>query len=124
VILYVDDDEEDQQFFSVAVHQVSPETEIVQARNGLDALNYLSTDVKLPNLIVLDLNMPVLDGRETFERIKGNPALRHIPTVIFTSSLNPNDKSLFNSLGAEFISKPSDFNALSLIAHRMLGFCA
>ncbi len=124
VILYVDDDEDDQQFFSVALHQVSPDTQVVQARNGQEALNYLNTDSTLPNLIVLDLNMPVLDGRETFERIKRNPALQGIPTVIFSSSLNPHDKSLFNNLGAEFISKPSDFNDLGIIANRMLRLCA
>lgn len=122
--MYVDDDEDDQQFFSSALHHASPETEIVQARNGMEALNYLSAVAQPPCLIVLDLNMPVLDGRETFERIRRNPALQAIPTVIFTSCMNPNDEAMFQSLGAAFISKPNDFSDLAGIANRMLGLCA
>jgi len=125
--LYVDDDEDDQALFSAAMRQLSPTTEIIQARNGLEALNYLNTGTGhsgLPNLIVLDLNMPVLDGRETFERLRLNPELRGIPTVIFSSSLNPNDKVLFKSQGAEFISKPNDYSQLSRLASEMLGLCA
>jgi CheY-like chemotaxis protein len=125
VILYVDDDADDREFLFSAIHELSPETEVVLAENGITALNYLNaiTDKALPCLVVLDLNMPFLDGRETYERMQEKPALQGIPTVVFTSSQNPNDKDLFNRFGVELISKPDNLGYLSGIASRMLEKC-
>ena len=77
----------------------------------------------MPCLIVLDLNMPYLDGKKTFEKIKTNPALENIPVVIFTSSQNPNDKNFFNNAGIELITKPYDFSFMHSIAQRLLNHC-
>jgi CheY-like chemotaxis protein len=127
VILYVDDDADDREFLSHAIKEVSPETRVVLAENGVKALSYLNETTgqkdKLPCLIVLDLNMPFLDGRETYERIRVNPELQQIPTIVFTSSLNPNDKALFNSFGIELISKPDNLGYLSKIATHMVAKC-
>ena len=74
-ILYVDDDADDREFLSIALKQASPQTQVVLAEHGVAALNYLNEtsvrQAKLPCLIILDLNMPVLDGRQTFERHTG-----------------------------------------------------
>lgn len=94
-ILYVDDDADDREFFSDAIKNESPSADIVFAENGLEALDYLdtvlNTESNLPCLIVLDINMPLLDGKETLKRIKRNERLQNVPIVIFTSSNKPAD---------------------------------
>ncbi len=126
-ILYVDDDEDDRHLFSEAIKHADPDITLVFAENGLKAINYLDAvkqpGEKLPCLIVLDLNMPFLDGKKTFEKIKTNPKLENIPVVIFSSSQNPNDKNFFHEAGVELISKPYDFSFMHGIAQHMLDCC-
>ena len=126
-ILYVDDDDDDRELFSSALKGANPDINLVFAENGLKAINYLDAvkqpEEKLPCLIVLDLNMPYLDGKKTFERIKTNPGLEKIPVVIFTSSQNPNDKNFFHNQGIELISKPYDFSFMHSIAQHLIDCC-
>lgn len=127
VILYVDDDADDREFLSEAIKDADPQVEVICAENGLQALEYLQ-DVKesnsgVPCLIVLDINMPFLDGKETFSEIKKDPAFETVPVLIFSSSERPNDKILFNNLGVEFISKPTNLVFMNSIANRMVNFC-
>ncbi len=73
-----------------------------------------------PGLILLDLNMPRMDGREALERIKGDPVLRHIPVIVLTSS--PADEDIYRSadLGANaFITKPVTFERLTHAVHSL-----
>jgi CheY-like chemotaxis protein len=127
LILYVDDDADDRQFLTDAFRLLCPDVRVVLAENGISALEYLNSskdsDGALPSLIILDLNMPYLDGRETFERIRSNPSLKHIPTIVFTSTHNPADKAMFNSLGIELITKPDNLAYLNTIAGHMLEVC-
>ena len=126
-ILYVDDDPDDREFLTDAFKEINSEIDVIVAENGQKALDYLNNisnkEVELPCLIILDLNMPFLDGRETFNQIKKNPLLQNIPIYIFSSSQNPNDKMLFNNLGIEFITKPNNLNYMNEIANQMLVSC-
>ncbi|HVK97864.1 MAG TPA: response regulator, partial [Flavisolibacter sp.] len=89
-ILYIDDDADDRQFLAEAIKMVNPTVEVVCAENGIKGLDYLNTvkktDAELPSLIVLDINMPYLDGKETFHTIRKDPELGTIPIVVFNSS--------------------------------------
>jgi CheY-like chemotaxis protein len=125
-ILYIDDDEDDREILVDALHNVDPGVEVIFAGNGLEALQYLrgKKDDLLPGLIVLDINMPYLDGKETFEHIKSDPQLTDIPLVVFTSSENPNDKALFNKKGVEMITKPDNVLYMNEIASHMLCNCS
>ena len=125
LILYADDDADDREFLSSAIRQLSPTTDVILAENGVEAMDYLVSNSKypLPCLIVLDLNMPLLDGRETYEKIQLHPELKGVPTIVFTSSLNPNDRMLFEGCGVEFISKPDNLSYLNNVVHRMLERC-
>jgi len=94
----------------------------------MEALDYLTAlrnnPRDLPCLVVLDINMPVLDGRQTFQKIKSDPALSNLSIIVFTSSENPEDKAMFQSQGVEMITKPSSVSLFSNIAMRMLSHCA
>lgn len=125
-ILYVDDDPDDREFLFNAIININPNIEVILADNGLAALDYLK-NIKnkkdLPGLIVLDLNMPLLDGRETLKRIKDDPMLSSLKIVVFTTGENPNEKQSFNELGIQYISKPFNIQFLHSIANQMIEIC-
>ena len=126
-ILFVEDDADDRELLSEVVKGISSSIEIAFAENGLKAIEYLNTGKEsshLPCLIVLDLNMPFLDGKETYNRIKQDTKLEAIPVIIFTSSHNPNDKKLFTNLGVEFFTKPDEYSYMSKIISHMINVCA
>ncbi|RYY39573.1 MAG: response regulator [Chitinophagaceae bacterium] len=125
-ILFVEDDFEDRELLIDAVRAQTNGIDIAVAENGLQAVEYLASikgGDRRPCLIVLDLNLPFIGGREVFGRICADESLKNIPVIIFTSSLNPHDKEYFNSLGAEFISKPMDYKEMNRIAGHIIQMC-
>jgi CheY-like chemotaxis protein len=127
-ILCVDDDPDDRLILSEAFSEGYPEVAVVEMENGLRALDYLnvrkSGSAPLPDLIVLDINMPYLDGKETLTRIRQDPQLSDVPVVIFTSSENPNDKALFTGQGVTFLSKPYNVSNMKGIVSYLLSCCS
>jgi CheY-like chemotaxis protein len=126
-ILFVDDDADDRDVLADVLKNTHPQVNAVFAENGLKAIQYLSDKTQtsqLPCLIVLDLNMPILDGKETFKKIRDELNLGSVPVIIFTSSHNPTDRQLFSALGIEFITKPDDFSHLNKIVGHMVSVCS
>jgi CheY-like chemotaxis protein len=125
-ILYVDDDSDDLQMLREAISSVDRAYRFVAANDGEEGLNRLE-DMKeagsLPCLIVLDINMPRLDGRQTFRLIRSDEALARIPIVIFSTSDSSLDKLFFRGENVAYITKPVDFNHLQEIARKMLQIC-
>jgi CheY-like chemotaxis protein len=114
-ILIVDDDTDDREIIRDAFEAALPEQEYVFIENGDKLLEYLneSTEENIPSLIMLDLNMPGKDGRETLKEIKSHHRLQQIPTIVFTTSSSIRDKQIVYNLGANcFITKPDTFNKL------------
>jgi CheY-like chemotaxis protein len=73
-----------------------------------------------PGLILLDLNMPGVDGRQVLERLKASPTLRPIPVIILTTSSDTRDIEQCYALGAStFIQKPVDFDGLAAAVRAM-----
>ena len=84
---------------------------VVTAFNGEEALEMVAKDH--PDLIVLDIGMPKLDGWEVCRRLKGNDATKQIPIIILTAYAQMSDKKKGAALGAErFVSKPCDLTYL------------
>jgi CheY-like chemotaxis protein len=126
-ILCVDDDPDDRQFICAAITRLDPGLNIIQAHNGVEAMEYLDVakeDRRLPCLIVLDINMPLMDGKQTLSRIKIDPLLVDVPVVMFSTSSNPMDKILFQRMGVDMITKPSDIAHLNQVVRQLLTHCA
>lgn len=126
-ILCVDDDPDDRHFLCDAICELNPTMQVVEAHNGLEALDYLDKAKEqkdLPCLIVLDINMPLMDGKQTLIKIKIDPQLKEVPVIMFSTSSNPLDKELFKRLGVEMITKPSDISHLTQVVSHLLGHCA
>lgn len=116
VILYVDDDADDLLLFGEAVRQVDSSITFVPARSGEDALDFLNGEI-FPDMIFMDINMPVMNGLMCLAAIRSNPVLEHLPVVMLSTSGNDKEINQSKSLGADFIVKPNTFQELvNLIA--------
>lgn len=125
-ILCADDDEDDIQMLQEAIKEVDGSYQLLKAHNGVDALQQLK-ELKdrgtLPCLVVLDINMPKMDGRQTFISIRSNEAYAAIPVVIFSTSSSALDKMFFARKDVEYITKPVNYNFLVEVAKRLLSYC-
>lgn len=121
VILLADDDEEDRMLVRDALTESRLSNNIFCVTDGEDLIDYLHRRGKYsppalaprPGLILLDLNMPKMDGREALREIKSNPDLRQIPVVVLTTSKAEEDiYRSYDSGASSFISKPVTFEGL------------
>ena len=122
-ILCVDDDQDDLHLLQKAIRTIDPLYTIEEAYNGVEAIDLLSkmkARGTLPALIVLDINMPKMDGRETFLSIKNDEALSDIPVVILSTSSSVLDRIFFHKKNVEYITKPIHFDTLLSIAEKLL----
>ena len=108
-VLYIDDDPDDRQIFEEAVQSLHPDYVCVTAQDGMDALSYLSLHDP-PDIIFLDLNMPLMDGKTCLGEIRGNKQTGHLPVIIFTTSSSPGERMECENLGAtDFLMKPVSY---------------
>jgi CheY-like chemotaxis protein len=121
IVLYADDDPEDRLLVKDAWQESRVANELHFVEDGEDLMDYLNRQGKyehmanlpLPGMILLDLNMPKMDGREALAKIKADPRLRMIPTVVLTTSKAEEDILRAYGLGVNsFIVKPVTFKSL------------
>ncbi len=115
-ILICDDDEDDLYLVKSVFNDTKFGNQTVYLKNGVELLDYLQNnkDETSVGLVLLDLNMPKMDGRETLKMIKSNPEFRRIPVIILTTSNSPQDIHQCYELGANcFITKPSSYEGLN-----------
>jgi CheY-like chemotaxis protein len=105
--LLVDDDEDDKEIFCLALEEADPSINCITASDGREALSLLNNKSLIPDYIFLDLNMPLMDGKECLKKIRQQNHLKHVPVIIFTTSSAQKDKDEIEKLGANaFITKP------------------
>lgn len=125
-VLWADDDMDDLMLMRHVLQDLDEEYSIKEVHNGREALDYLETvkqDTALPCLIILDMNMPVLNGKETLNLIKKDDALKNIPLVFFTTSSSELDKMYCKRFGVEMITKPPRYDNLKEAVKRLLDYC-
>lgn len=114
-ILQIDDDTDDCELFLEALQAVSNAL-YTSINDPVVALRRLAHKEIIPDVIFLDLNMPVMSGIEFLTEIKKNDIIKNIPVIIFSTSQFDEIKRQARNHGAhDFISKPSDFNELKKI---------
>ena len=91
VLLYVDDDVDDQDILTDIVAAINPSIKVVGARDCDKAITYLANEECLPQLIVIDINMPGVDGFSCLKYVKENPRLNKIPVIIYSTTISPRD---------------------------------
>lgn len=117
LITLADDDEDDRLFFTDAFDELKINTKVNTLKNGRELLNYLhESEVILPNIIFLDLNMPILNGIDCLKEIKSNAKFKDIAIAIYSTSSSEQDVENTFVLGANiYIKKPNNFNHLKKI---------
>lgn len=120
-ILLADDDHDDSFLFQEALSQVPVETNLSIAENGMELLRLLSVSGDKPDMIFLDMNMPVKNGLECLEEIRGTAGYEQVPIMILSTSV---EQFLWESAyrnGANlYIQKPTSFNGLIGILKKCL----
>lgn len=116
-ILLVEDNPRDLELTLAALTKCQLANEVIVARDGSEAIDYLyrrgAFEGRLigdPAVVILDLKLPKIDGLEVLERVKKDPALRHVPIVMLTSSREEQDVVRSYEFGVNaFVVKPVDF---------------
>jgi CheY-like chemotaxis protein len=111
LLLCIDDDPEDVDFFCEAMKVVDPSCTCLVARNGRDGMQLL--EKILPDFIFLDVNMPVMGGKETLAAIKKNSRFKAVPVCILSTSTNKSEMRTYQEMGAyKCFVKPNTFEDL------------
>ena len=112
-LLLIEDNEGDILLTQEALSDVALRNSLTVMRDGEQALDYLKNSKNhLPDLILLDINLPRMDGKEFLNRIKTDPALLHIPVVVLTTSSSGRDiKDAYSLYANCYITKPVDFDS-------------
>lgn len=130
-ILLVEDNRMDVELTLDAFHEARLMNNIQVASNGQAALDYLfgrgqfadRTQYPLPDLILLDLKLPGIDGFEVLRQIKSAPILKRLPVVILTSSKEEGDRALSYDIGANsYLVKPVSFDGFLGVVRQIEGY--
>lgn len=111
-VFIADDDEDDVYFVRTAIKELNSEIELKHFSNGKQLLQALKNPKSvLPNFVLLDLNMPILDGRETLRMIRKHLALQDLPVIILSTSNYGHEKELCYEFGANnYYTKPYNYS--------------
>jgi len=121
-ILLIDDDEDDLEIFQAALQSVTSSIKCITFDKAADAFSELSSKAITPDIIFLDLNMPIVSGQDFLIQIKKDEFLRDIPVIVFSTSSSPGTALETKKLGAHaFITKPDNFDDLKSILKSHLG---
>ena len=125
-IFYAEDDLDDLFIVKQAFEIYDGTIHIVHANNGLEALemlNALHNDNTLPCLILLDINMPGMDGRETLIKIKQHEGLHKIPAAMFSTSSSAHDREFAAKWNARFFTKPLVYSEMEKMVDTFVSIC-
>lgn len=129
-ILLVEDNPDDIDLTVEAFRESGSSHQLFVVENGIEALDFLQrkdsfTEVPVPDLILLDLNLPMKSGHQVLAEIKTDPNLRRIPVVVLTSSAAESDENRAYELEANgYVTKPADLSDFLRLVRIIDGFCA
>jgi CheY-like chemotaxis protein len=122
-ILLVEDISSDALLLYEALRDAGLGEDLVLAHDGQEALDLLHGGTPLPQLVLLDLNLPRVSGRQVLDEIRGDPRLHDLPVVVLTTSLSPADVSFaYSHLANAYVRKPNGFEALAGVARAIRDF--
>lgn len=123
-VYVADDDSDDRTFFSDALTEIPILTKVSEFNNGVDLMaDLISGNNPSPNVIFLDLKMPMMDGFECLADIRDLPQFKNTPVVIYSTSYHPKEIARLKEMGASlYLQKPSSYNQLKTLLHKCLSY--
>lgn len=124
-ILWADDDVDDLELFRNVLHELTDQYQVIECHNGRQVLNRLAETPgdQYPCLIILDMNMPQLSGRETLAILKSECAYKDIPVIVFTTSSSEMDRLFCQRFNTVMITKPPTYDQLKDVVKIFLEHC-
>lgn len=116
-ILIADDDDDDVELFIEALAELKMRNKLTSFKDGIDLMYYLdNSEIKLPHILFLDLNMPCKTGHECLKEIRANPRFKDISIAIYSTSSSEKDiENTFVEGANIYIKKPNDFSKVKKI---------
>ncbi|WP_158857111.1 response regulator [Lunatibacter salilacus] len=128
IILLVEDNKEDAFLIREALEDQEFLKELYHVVNGVEAIKFLKKEkpfgqVEIPDLILMDINMPVMDGHEALKRIKSLEVVKHIPVLMLTTSSRKEDiLKAYKEQSSSYIVKPDDIYELEILAETIKNY--
>jgi CheY-like chemotaxis protein len=126
IVLYADDDPDDQALVQEAFSRYSTNVELVLFNDGRQILSYLQKLTRAdptPCLIILDVNMPGISGKEVLTQLRQMEKTASVPVVLFTTSNQPSDQQFATRYNAGFITKPLEAKQMERITEQFINHC-
>jgi CheY-like chemotaxis protein len=113
IIFLIDDDAEEAELFNEAIQSIDDNIFVEAYSNGRDALKALHEAEQKPNLIFLDLNMPMFSGKEVLKALRSDPVTSSLPVVIYSTTISRRDVEDTEPYQVKaYLQKPEDFASL------------
>jgi CheY-like chemotaxis protein len=124
-IYWADDDQDDLDMYDSVLGELTCEYKLVKFENGREVLNSLfkQNSKTYPCLIILDMLMPIMNGKETLSILKSETNYRYIPVVVLTTLINEQDRVLCKRLDAEIFMKPTSYSRIRDVIQNLLSLC-
>jgi CheY-like chemotaxis protein len=125
-VIFADDDADDLELITSLFKEFNRKMNVLEFRDGKDTLKFLNDSTIIynrPLLIVMDINMPRMDGKETLAAIRSHKFLGNIPVIIYTTSVSKEDQEFCNQHNASWVNKPFNIEEAKVIAKIMADFC-
>ncbi|HMK04370.1 MAG TPA: response regulator [Ferruginibacter sp.] len=121
-LMLADDDPDDCMFFKEALEEIPLDTDLTTVNDGVELMQFLNaTAAHLPDLLFLDLNMPLKAGFQCLVEIKENEKLKELPVIIYSTSMDHDVVNMLYEKGAHYyICKPPEFSLLKKVIHEAL----
>lgn len=124
LVLYADDDADDRMVVTEAFQELKEEIDFRSFADGIELVRFVNADASIePCLIILDINMPKLDGKDTLRLLRSESRFATTPIILFTTSSLPNDSYFAQHYKAGFVTKPIDFGQMATIVKNMALHC-
>ena len=125
-IIFADDDADDLELITGFFKQYNRTVHVLEFKDGKEVITFLddfALNASAPLLIVLDINMPRLNGKETLLAIRRHPVFRNIPVVLYSTSSSVKDETFCKEYGASWMIKPNNVEGVRQTAKVLAEFC-
>ena len=125
-IIFADDDADDLELITGFFKQYNQSVNVLEFKDGKEVLKFLddfAASANQPLLIVLDINMPRMNGRETLVAIRKHAIFRNTPVVVYTTSSSKQDQEFCKKYNASWVNKPYNIQDVKKIAKIIADFC-